>query len=120
MKRYDSDTDFRQDWRKEAACFEESRSGAFMDDAWINDSSSMKDLAIDVCLTCPVRTECLMDALTDEAAEGVRGGYSFSTGALMRGDREKLRREFPNMTRASLRFQGQSRPLGITNYGALA
>lgn len=58
------------DWRREAACLGHDP-GIFFDDRQGN-------RALNICHGCPVRTECLEDALTLPRYEdqGVRGGMS--------------------------------------------
>jgi len=43
-----------------------------------------EDIAKAICIECPVREKCLRDAITDNEAEGIRGGYRFSFGNVSR------------------------------------
>lgn len=61
------------------------------------------DPAIAVCLTCPVATECLNDALTNGGA-GVRGGYTAQ--GRKRLMRTRARREAAPVVKARARQCG--------------
>lgn len=79
-------------WRDDAAC---AMPAAGMEDAWISEDRSDEMKARATCYSkCKVRYQCLLDAMTDEEAEGIRAGFHFDAGALDVRDRTKLRREF--------------------------
>lgn len=58
---------FERPWVKDAAC-----AGAPLDIFFSEDKSDV-EFCKDICSTCPVKLECLQDALANED-EGVRGG----------------------------------------------
>jgi Transcription factor WhiB len=53
-----------------------------LDTAWIDETHPYQDEAIEICLECPVRLLCLQNALEDEEAEGIRGGFWFDSGTV--------------------------------------
>lgn len=64
-------------WRRRAACIDEPTS------TFYDASSSAR--ALQICDRCPVRDECLSDALEDDLADyGIRGGATASARKQMR------------------------------------
>jgi hypothetical protein len=81
-----------QGWREQAACDEPAREPA-MAGAWIADGwHPLEQEAKKICTTCPVRQQCLKDAVADPDSEGVRGGFKFVGGRILREDVEKASR----------------------------
>ena len=73
-----------QDWTTRAACRNDSPDTLFVQGAAQNRAKS-------VCLGCPVRTECLADALDNRVEFGVWGGMT-------ERERRALLRRRPNVT----------------------
>lgn len=46
------------------------------DDPWHSDRAEAKHHALSICATCPVRRECLDDALSEKFQYGIRGGMT--------------------------------------------
>lgn len=98
-------TSFADDWRHDATC-----RAAVVDDpalatAWdnVDHGTFEKDdyrpdpqanVAKQLCFSCPVRLECLTDALADNEATGIRGGFRFEDGYVDRDDARKMYGEF--------------------------
>lgn len=65
-----------------------------MASAWIQEDHDLIEDAKRFCKTrCKVRDLCLQDALLDEEAEGIRGGFWFDSGRLPVADARKIRDE---------------------------
>lgn len=73
-----------QDWTTNAACRDDAPDMLFVQGAAQNRAKS-------VCLGCPVRTECLADALDNRVEFGVWGGMT-------ERERRALLRRRPNVT----------------------
>jgi len=73
-----------QDWTARAACRDDAPDTLFVQGAAQNRAKS-------VCLGCPVRTECLADALDNRVEFGVWGGMT-------ERERRALLRRRPNVT----------------------
>ena len=69
-------------WRDKARCFTLAQENDFLETAWVDEEHPFQEMAKKVCLGCPVRNMCLQDALEDEEAEGIRGGYLFESGRI--------------------------------------
>lgn len=77
----------REVWQKEAACQDEDPEMFFM--------KGMKDLALQVCNTCPVINECLVYTLNNER-EGLRYGVAGGTDVRRRAKiARKLKERMP-------------------------
>jgi len=77
-------TDSLQDWSARSAC-----KGVDPDDLFV--TGAAQNLAKAVCLACPVRTECLSDALDNRVEFGVWGGMT-------ERERRALLRRRPDVT----------------------
>lgn len=77
-----SEEDIQEAWRDEAACEAAIKEKPYLAGAWIAEDHPYRDDARKICLGCKVRIECLMGALQNEEAEGMRGGYWFDAGKL--------------------------------------
>jgi hypothetical protein len=54
-----------------------------------------EDVARALCINaCPVRERCLRDALRDNEAEGIRGGFRFENGAVSSKEGRAMFKEF--------------------------
>jgi WhiB family redox-sensing transcriptional regulator len=80
---YCSDMPWIQDWSLQAACGDEAPDSLFV-------SGAAQHRAKSVCKGCPVRTECLADALDNRVEFGVWGG-------LTERERRALLRRRPNV-----------------------
>lgn len=78
-------------WRDEAACGTPPEG---METAWIDEAHPSKEIAEEICDSCPVRKLCLLDAVKDTRSQGLRAGMWFDTGRLWRKDRQKLLVDF--------------------------
>ena len=73
------------DWRTRAACLGTDHDTFFPD----RGDTTGADAALRICATCPVTTECLNAALTEEGSlagayrHGIRGGTTPDQRALM-------------------------------------
>jgi WhiB family redox-sensing transcriptional regulator len=81
---YCSDVPWIQDWTLHAACGNEAPDSLFV-------SGAAQHRAKSVCKGCPVRTECLADALDNRVEFGVWGG-------LTERERRALLRRRPDVT----------------------
>ncbi len=81
-------------WRKDAACFWAVSDNEELQNAWVEEDNDSAYFAELICATCPVREACLMDALVDQDAEGLRAGFFFATGGVNSADARKIRQEF--------------------------
>ena len=68
------------DWWTRAAC-------AGHDPEWWSDDRTMRPLAVEICLACPVRAACLAEALRTGDKGVVRGGMLILDSRRPRGDR---------------------------------
>lgn len=72
-------------WRNSSACSTEVEKKPYMAGAWDGPNEDGERHAYEedakrTCLSCKVRVNCLQNALSDEEAQGVRGGYEFDGG----------------------------------------
>jgi WhiB family transcriptional regulator, redox-sensing transcriptional regulator len=75
---------WKDDWASQAACLDGDPDSLFVQGAAQNRAKS-------VCVGCPVRTECLADALDNRMEFGVWGGMT-------ERERRALLRRRPNVT----------------------
>lgn len=68
-------------WRARALCGQPTLDGARVDPEWWNLDTGHADQAVTICGRCPVRTDCLDEALADPPRGMVAGGWQFRTGA---------------------------------------
>jgi len=98
-------TKFNDLWRDDAECSFIVAVEPEMETAWDNiDVGTWKktetvpdenaDVAKNICFVCPVREFCLRDALKDNEAEGLRGGYRFEFGTVSKNDARKIYNEW--------------------------
>ncbi len=82
------------DWRTKSACLKEIIGDPLLLSAWEDQEDPGAEHARAVCkTTCAVQAQCLIDALADPFAQGVRGGYYFNNGVLSLKDSKALGRE---------------------------
>ncbi len=91
-------------WVADAACAKAIADEPKLLPIWTDERSRDKEYARFICEECPVRSLCLLDAVEDPTAEGIRGGFEFTSGGLLKKEREKLRRSFPRI-KARVRHQ---------------
>ena len=98
-----SKTDFQDDYRVEALCPVVVQADPDLKTAWDNifvdwnapyEADPKANIAKTICAGCPVRRECLADALSDNAAEGIRAGFRFENGNVSREDARLIFKEF--------------------------
>lgn len=98
-------TDFSDKWRADAACRAAVKEDPSLSTAWDNvDEGTWEknkyvpdpqaDVARKICDACPVRGLCLLDALSDNEAEGIRAGFRFERGYVTKHDARKIFAEF--------------------------
>jgi hypothetical protein len=100
-----SKTEFDDAFRAKAACREAVKEEPSLATAWDNvdvgtweedytipDPQSL--VAKNICFACSVREACIRDALSDNEAEGIRGGFRFENGYITKEDARKLYNEF--------------------------
>lgn len=74
----------RAEWRNKASC------GTIIDVdltfalAWIIRENPNAKRAKSICDACPVKVQCLKDAIADPNSFGLRGGYFFENGVVRR------------------------------------
>lgn len=73
-----------QYWRRDGSCTNEATHYL----PWIEDSYDDRELieARRICLACPVKNDCLADALGDDSAAGIRAGTTDQQRRAMRRD----------------------------------
>jgi len=75
----------RADWMRDALCAE------FDTDLWFPSIGQSNQPALDICGRCPVRGDCLDEALNDRDLDhGIRGGASARARKVMRRSRSRL------------------------------
>lgn len=96
-------TFFNDDWRDEALCQPAVQSEPVLATAWDNvfvdwtepyAVDPMENIAKAICKGCTARTDCLIDALGDNEAEGIRAGFRFNLGTVSSADAHAIRKEF--------------------------
>jgi hypothetical protein len=98
-------TDFSDEWREDAACraavteepslstaWDNIDEGTWEEDYFVSDPQA--HVAKNICFACPVRKLCIEDALFDNEAEGIRGGFRFEKGYVSKEDARKMYKEF--------------------------
>ncbi len=97
-----------EDWHEDGLCYDIAEAKPELRSAWIKeprDFTSVKDIenyniARSVCDDCPMQRLCFTEALhqvNDEgerSAQGIRGGYEFDEGRLLKADLIEARRKF--------------------------
>lgn len=81
-------------WRPDAACAWAIADNRDLAAAWDSEDHTYAFIARTICMTCPVRRECILDAVRDPEAEGLRGGIMFTSGGVSTMDGAMIRREF--------------------------
>lgn len=98
-----SKTQFSDLWREDAACLKSAQLEPTLQTAWDNidvgweqDSvpDEMADVAKTICSACPVRKKCLVDAISDNESEGIRGGFRFEQGNVSKEDARLIWSEY--------------------------
>ena len=83
------------EWTLSAACSDTVADRSIPFAVWVNPGHPGAQKAIQTCVSvCSVRTQCLMSALADKKAEGIRGGFSFEEGAVSSEDAIRIKEEF--------------------------
>lgn len=106
-------------WRDEASCNFIVKVDKSMETAWdnidvgtwqktITEPDPKADIAKILCFDCPVRELCLRDAVNDNEAEGIRGGYRFENGTVSRSDARKIFHEWGIRTKVSKKARDKS------------
>jgi WhiB family redox-sensing transcriptional regulator len=76
-------------WHDEALCRESDDMAT-----WFPTRGQSNQPALDICGRCPVRGECLNEALDDPASDhGVRGGATAAARKTMRKNRNRLKEQ---------------------------
>lgn len=108
-------TKFNDLWRDQAKCLPIAQADPSMETAWDNietgtwkksehNPSPLAPIAEEICVNqCPVRELCLKDAISDNEADGLRGGYRFEFGTVSRRVAQDIFNEFGLRARVSRR-----------------
>lgn len=97
-----NDSDMGSEWRRGAACGKTVDEDPVFAAAWLVRDDVGADTAKSICKTqCKVRTECLMSALLDVNAQGLRAGFFFDKGTVRRPDARAILKEFGITARTS-------------------
>lgn len=97
-------TQFIDLWRDDSSCLPVVKVDPSMETAWDNIDvgtwektetvpDPQAEIAKQICYACLVRESCIRDAVKDNAAEGLRGGYRFEDGTLTRREAGRLYQE---------------------------
>lgn len=70
------------DWRERANCIHVENKEIFFADSRTIEGSKDIELAVGLCITCPVRVPCLKDGIDQH--HGVWGGYTQEERAILR------------------------------------
>jgi len=98
-----SKTDFQDDWRVDALCPVAVQSEPSLMTAWDNifegwdvpyGVDPQENIAREICAGCPVRRDCLIDAIQDNESEGLRAGFRFNQGNVSKEDARVIFKEF--------------------------
>lgn len=84
-------------WRDEAKCVTSIKKDPTLASAWIQENHVAQDEAVEICEACPVIWACVQNALLDEEANGLRGGYWFDEGKLPVAKAREIRDRFPGI-----------------------
>jgi hypothetical protein len=88
-------SDTKAPWRDKAACHDAYEEDPELGAQWISENPFDQLEPRRICVNeCRARVECLFSALADKKAEGIRGGFHFSGGAVNKTDAKKIRDEF--------------------------
>ena len=99
-----SKTDFKDEWKIDALCPVAVQSEPSLITAWDNilvdfdearyEPDPQASVAKAICSGCPSRRECLVDAIADNEAEGLRAGYRFNQGTVDKYDARAIFSEY--------------------------
>lgn len=87
-------TGLHAEWRKKSACLTEAEKEPQLANAFTDESRQGYFTAKRICRKCPVKIECLMDALGDKEAIGYRAGFFFMDGTLSAQDNRLLQEQY--------------------------
>lgn len=92
------------DWRTRGLCVKAAEEDPVLALAWAERTDANARQAKIICMTkCPVRMECLVDALRYPDSEGMRGGFFFEHGTVRVNDKRAIESEFGVLARTSQR-----------------
>ncbi len=77
-------------WRERSLCHRYLEVNPTFIEAWSEKVGQRRIIAQQICEACPVRIDCLLDALSDDDAEGMRGGFFFQAGVTTRVDQRRI------------------------------
>lgn len=86
-------TNMNDDWRMKSACHKVTEVDPLFQTAWIVKGDVGSETAVSICEGCPVRALCLIDALSDPEASGLRAGYFFDYGVVSKKDARAILNE---------------------------
>lgn len=94
----------RADWIEQSACREYTITAT--DDPWHAEGPGREErarqrIAIDICKACPVKSQCLADALEDADQYGIRGALTGPQRARLKNGQQETSRLAPCGTRAA-------------------
>lgn len=90
-------------WITEASCRKAVIEDPLLATAWDEPDNPLIREAKTICDSCPVRRECVVDALNDEEAYGMRASVFFKFGSLLAKDNRSIKKEFGYATRTRKR-----------------
>ncbi len=97
-----TESDTASDWRRQGMCVKAAEESPLFALAWADREDANAKEARLICKTkCPVRLECLVDALRYPDAEGLRGGFFFEQGTVRVKDKRDIEDEFSVRARTS-------------------
>lgn len=103
----DSDVDpgsgpyVRAEWRNKASCAPIINVDITFALAWIIRENPNAKRARAICDACPVKIQCLKDAIADPNSFGLRGGYFFENGVVRRPAAREIRDKYGLEARTS-------------------
>lgn len=91
-------------WIADASCRIAVEEDPLLSTAWDEHDNPLIKEAKTICDSCPVRKQCLEDALNDEEAYGMRASVFFKFGSLLAKDNRAIQKEFGYSTRTRKRL----------------
>lgn len=86
-------TNMKKRWRERSACYKLVEAEPIFQTAWLVKDDVGASQAKALCAECPVRLDCLVDALGDPEAQGLRAGFYFDSGVVSRQDARAIMNE---------------------------
>ncbi len=87
-------TDARAPWRTQLDCETAAVQRPALAGAWTDEFHRKRTTAQSICDGCRSKLQCLLDALSDPNATGLRAGFYFVDGGVDRDDSERMREQY--------------------------